>query len=124
MVGKDNVVKMKPGQILHIVNQLYQYTIQFKVDATTNQVASKRPLKQTFEQREGHKEEPSVKAAKLHEKLPVEASQKELKQGNVKDESKSVSPHFLFIYLVSLMLRLLVIQCVPFRTVLAIGAKV
>lgn len=28
-VGKDEVVKMKPGQVLHIVNNLYPYTVQF-----------------------------------------------------------------------------------------------
>lgn len=91
VVGKDNVVKMKPGQKLHIVNQLYQYTIQFKVDTTTNQGATKRPLEQTSEQRDRHREEPSMKAAKQHEKLSVSASQVEPKQGNVKEERKSDS---------------------------------
>lgn len=94
VVGKDNVVKMKPGQVLHIVNQLYQYTIQFKVDTTTNQVASKRPLEQTSEKRESHREEPSMKAAKLHEKPSVAASQREPKEGNGKEDSKSVSARF------------------------------
>ncbi|XP_027565100.1 aprataxin isoform X1 [Neopelma chrysocephalum] len=28
-IGKDEVVKMKPGQVLHIVNNLYPYTVQF-----------------------------------------------------------------------------------------------
>ncbi|XP_067409416.1 aprataxin isoform X2 [Emydura macquarii macquarii] len=28
-IGKDEEVKLKPGQILHIVNKLYPYTIQF-----------------------------------------------------------------------------------------------
>ncbi|XP_035746674.1 aprataxin isoform X1 [Egretta garzetta] len=28
-IGKDEEVKMKPGQILHIVNKLYPYTVQF-----------------------------------------------------------------------------------------------
>lgn len=28
-IGKDEVVKMKPGQILHIVNNLYPYVVQF-----------------------------------------------------------------------------------------------
>lgn len=96
VVGKDNVVKMKPGQKLHIVNQLYQYTIQFKVDTNSNQVASKRPLEQTSEQRDRHREEPSIKAAKLHEKPSVSTSQREPKQGNGKEESKSVSANFSF----------------------------
>ncbi|NWI51090.1 APTX protein, partial [Calyptomena viridis] len=28
-IGKDEMVKMKPGQVLHIVNNLYPYTVQF-----------------------------------------------------------------------------------------------
>lgn len=28
-IGKDEVVKMKPGQVLHIVNNLYPYMVQF-----------------------------------------------------------------------------------------------
>ncbi|NXV79361.1 APTX protein, partial [Atlantisia rogersi] len=28
-VGKDEEVKMKPGQVLHVVNKLYPYTVQF-----------------------------------------------------------------------------------------------
>ncbi|NXK41169.1 APTX protein, partial [Piprites chloris] len=28
-IGKDEVVKMKPGQVLHIVNNLYPYTVEF-----------------------------------------------------------------------------------------------
>ncbi|XP_069778925.1 aprataxin isoform X2 [Narcine bancroftii] len=33
-VGKDKEVKLKPGQILHIVNQLYPYTIQFAEESS------------------------------------------------------------------------------------------
>ncbi|NXG56531.1 APTX protein, partial [Hemiprocne comata] len=28
-IGKDEEVKMKPGQVLHVVNKLYPYTVQF-----------------------------------------------------------------------------------------------
>lgn len=28
-IGKDEEMKMKPGQVLHIVNNLYPYTVQF-----------------------------------------------------------------------------------------------
>lgn len=127
VVGKDNVVKMKPGQKLHIVNQLYQYTIQFKVDTTANQGATKRPLEQTSEQRDRHREEPSMKAAKQHEKLSVSASQGEPKQGNVKEERKSVSARFIFIFLLPLIYISGDLTCALlkwFRTVLDIGAKV
>ncbi|XP_060092963.1 aprataxin isoform X1 [Heteronotia binoei] len=29
-IGRDQEIKLKPGQILHIVNKLYPYTVQFK----------------------------------------------------------------------------------------------
>ncbi|XP_051876508.1 aprataxin isoform X2 [Pristis pectinata] len=43
-VGKDNEVQLKPGQILHIVNQLYPYTIQFEEEISEKKKLSpKRP---------------------------------------------------------------------------------
>ncbi|XP_078251298.1 aprataxin-like isoform X2 [Rhinoraja longicauda] len=43
-VGKDREVKLKPGQILHIVNQLYPYTIEFgEVISEKKKLSSKRP---------------------------------------------------------------------------------
>nr|XP_025966952.1 aprataxin isoform X2 [Dromaius novaehollandiae] len=32
-IGKDKEVKMKPGQVLHIVNKLYPYTVQFSEES-------------------------------------------------------------------------------------------
>lgn len=29
-IGKDQEIKLKPGQILYIVNKLYPYTVQFR----------------------------------------------------------------------------------------------
>ena len=43
VVGQDSEVKMKPGQQLHIVNQLYPYTVQFKEDPTGAHSSNKRP---------------------------------------------------------------------------------
>lgn len=119
-------MKMKPGQKLHIVNQLYQYTIEFKVDATTNQGATKRPLEQTSEQRDRHREEPSMKAAKQHDKLSSSASHREPNQSNGKEERKPVNSHFIFIFLFLLICFYGLLICVFlkwFRTVLDIGAK-
>ncbi|XP_067886715.1 aprataxin isoform X1 [Heterodontus francisci] len=43
-LGKDKEVKLKPGQILHIVNQLYPYTIQFAEETSERKTLSpKRP---------------------------------------------------------------------------------
>ncbi|XP_055013812.1 aprataxin isoform X2 [Boleophthalmus pectinirostris] len=43
VIGKGNEVKMKPGQRLHIVNELYPCTIQFKEDLSGEQRGVKRP---------------------------------------------------------------------------------
>ncbi|KAG9333581.1 hypothetical protein JZ751_011318 [Albula glossodonta] len=47
-VGKGNELKLKPGQLLHIVNQLYPYTVQFREEAPNSSPSpspgSKRPL--------------------------------------------------------------------------------
>lgn len=74
VVGKDNVVKMKPGQQLHIVNQLYRYTVQFKEDPTGNHGSTKRPREAASEDRDHHREASSMKAAKLTEKASVSVS--------------------------------------------------
>ncbi|XP_072318622.1 aprataxin [Eucyclogobius newberryi] len=43
VIGKGIEVKLKPGQLLHIVNELYPYTIQFKEDLSGEQRGVKRP---------------------------------------------------------------------------------
>ncbi|XP_033480285.1 aprataxin isoform X3 [Epinephelus lanceolatus] len=68
VVGKDSEVKMKPGQKLHIVNQLYPYTVIFKEDPTGDQGSgTKRPRESASEDRESRREAPNVKAAKQTE---------------------------------------------------------
>ncbi|XP_033822986.1 aprataxin [Periophthalmus magnuspinnatus] len=42
-IGKSNEVKMKPGQLLHMVNELYAYTVHFKEDLSGEQRGVKRP---------------------------------------------------------------------------------
>ena len=74
VVGKDNVVKMKPGQQLHIVNQLYRYTVQFKEDPTGNHGSTKRPREVASEDTDHHREASSIKAAKVTEKASVPVS--------------------------------------------------
>lgn len=74
------MVKMKPGQQLHIVNQLYQYTVQFKEDPSSTQGSAKRPRELASEDREG----PSIKAAKQTENVPVSGSHGEAKKSNVR----------------------------------------
>lgn len=90
VVGKDNEVKMKPGQQLHIVNQLYQYTVQFKEDPTGNHGGTKRPREPASEDRDGKREAQSIKAAKKTETVPVSVSHGEATKGSVREERKRV----------------------------------
>uniref|UniRef100_A0A8C3C4R3 Aprataxin n=1 Tax=Cairina moschata TaxID=8855 RepID=A0A8C3C4R3_CAIMO len=41
-VGKDEEVKMRPGQVLHIVNKLYPYTVQFAEESGKNVTEAKK----------------------------------------------------------------------------------
>ncbi|XP_076876578.1 aprataxin isoform X2 [Brachyhypopomus gauderio] len=65
VVGKGNQVTLKPGQRLHMVNQLYPYTVSFSEDTSSPTSAregsksNKRPLQRD----EGEKESPARKVA-------------------------------------------------------------
>ncbi|KFP73576.1 hypothetical protein N310_02396, partial [Acanthisitta chloris] len=43
-IGKDEVVKMKPGQVLHIVNKLYPYTVQFAEESGKTAAAAEEKI--------------------------------------------------------------------------------
>lgn len=87
VVGKGNEVKMKPGQKLHIVNQLYQYTVQFKEDPTGDQGSSKRPRELVSEDKESQREAPSLKAAKQTEEASLAVDHDESSKSNVREAS-------------------------------------
>ncbi|XP_008284720.1 aprataxin isoform X2 [Stegastes partitus] len=80
VVGKGNEVKIKPGQQLHIVNQLYPYTVQFKEDPNGSHSIPKRPRESASEDRESKREAQVVKAAKQTEEVSVSASHGEAKR--------------------------------------------
>ncbi|XP_049899993.1 aprataxin isoform X1 [Epinephelus moara] len=91
VVGKDSEVKMKPGQKLHIVNQLYPYTVMFKEDPTGDQGGgTKRPRESASEDRESRREAPNVKAAKQTEQVSVSVSQGEATKTSVREQRKCV----------------------------------
>ncbi|XP_028263940.1 aprataxin isoform X2 [Parambassis ranga] len=71
VVGKGNEVKMKPGQHLYIVNQLYPYTVQFKEDLTGSQSGIKRPRAVASVDCKNESEAQSMKMAKQTEKVSV-----------------------------------------------------
>lgn len=69
-----------PGQLLHIVNNLYPYAVQFKEDPAS----CKRPLDVSSKDKEGCPEAPSLKAAKKHEHLPESVRAEESREINVR----------------------------------------
>ncbi|XP_047221984.1 aprataxin [Girardinichthys multiradiatus] len=64
VVGKDNEVRIKPGQTLHVVNQLYPYTVQFKEDLTGHHSSTKRPREETSKDSNSQRNVQTLKAAK------------------------------------------------------------
>ncbi|XP_015250444.1 PREDICTED: aprataxin [Cyprinodon variegatus] len=84
VVGKGNEVRIKPGETLHIVNQLYPYTIQFKEDLTGHQSSTKRPIVQTSEDGESQGSAQTPKAAKQNRNDSPSASHGE---HNTRNES-------------------------------------
>ncbi|MGH0185073.1 UNVERIFIED_CONTAM: hypothetical protein FKN15_017435 [Acipenser sinensis] len=72
-VGKGNEVKLKPGQLLHIVNQKYPYTVQFREGAADNTISptkegkpsSKRPQEASPENSSAKNTPPSSKIPRL-----------------------------------------------------------
>ena len=90
VVGADNEVKMKPGQQLHIVNQLYPYTVQFKEDITGNHSGTKRPRESAPEDKESRREAQKMKAAKETEKVSVSVSPGEAKNTSVRTKQACV----------------------------------
>lgn len=82
VVGKDNVAKLKPGQQLYIVNELYPYTVQFKEDLSGS---TKRPRDAASEDRHSHKEEPCLKTSKQTE-VSVSVGHKEAPKMSVRTD--------------------------------------
>ncbi|NP_001133125.1 aprataxin [Salmo salar] len=69
VVGKGNQVGMRSGQQLHMVNELYPYTVCFKEDPSNSQssVGTKRPCGPASEERELHREPPGHKVPRKTE---------------------------------------------------------
>lgn len=93
VVGKDNVSKMKPGQQLYIVNQLYPYTVQFKEDLSGSTKRSRETVSETRHE----KEEPCRKSSKQGE-VSVSVGHKEAPKMSV-----SSNVHFSPIFLSGLL---------------------
>ncbi|XP_072452794.1 aprataxin isoform X2 [Notamacropus eugenii] len=71
IIGKDQEATLKPGQILHIVNELYPYTVQF-VEET--EAPRERKRKRPCDNNQNEKDEDS-KAEKVVEVEPLDRSE-------------------------------------------------
>lgn len=89
---------MKPGQQLHIVNQLYPYTVQFKESPSGDSGGTKRPRELASEDRETHREAPSMKAAKQTEKVSVSDSHEKATKNSVSEERKCIYSVYIHAY--------------------------
>ncbi|KAK6493204.1 aprataxin isoform X1 [Huso huso] len=70
-VGKGNEVKLKPGQLLHIVNQKYPYTVQFREGAADNTISPTKEGKPSSKRpQEVSPENSSAKSAPPSSKIP------------------------------------------------------
>lgn len=76
------MAKLKPGQQLYIVNQLYPYTVQFKEDLSGS---TKRSRNASSEDGHSHKEEPCLKTSKQTE-VSVSVSHEEAPKMNVRTD--------------------------------------
>lgn len=88
---------MKPGQRLHIVNQLYPYTVQFKEDPTGNQCGTKRPRESASEDRKSQREAQSVKVPKQTENVSVLVSHGEATKTSVRKKQCVHTVKMLFL---------------------------
>lgn len=75
---------MKPGQQLHIVNELYPYTVHFKEDTTGSQCGTKRPRESTSSDRESQREAQTMKVSKQTERTSASVSHGEVTRNNVR----------------------------------------
>lgn len=84
VIGKGNEVKMKPGQQLHIVNEQYPYTVQFKEDLSGEQRGVKRSLEPPPLVSESSGKVISSTSTKTNEKerAAVPVTQTQVSQGN------------------------------------------
>lgn len=89
VVGKDNVAKLKPGQQLYIVNQLYPYTVQFKEDLCGS---TKRSRDAASGDRHSRKEEPCLKTSKQTE-VSVSVSHEEAPKMSVRTDVTFLYPY-------------------------------
>lgn len=90
---------MKPGQRLHIVNQLYPYTVQFKEDPSGNQCGTKRPRESVLEDRQSQREAQSVKVPKQTAKASVSVSHGEATKNSVRKNLCASIKNIVFIVL-------------------------
>nr|XP_020836205.1 aprataxin-like isoform X2 [Phascolarctos cinereus] len=75
IIGKDQEATLKPGQILHIVNELYPYTVQFIEETETPVLGRERKRKRPGDNNHNEKGEDN-KAEKVVGMEPLDRSER------------------------------------------------
>ncbi|NXG02204.1 APTX protein, partial [Sakesphorus luctuosus] len=91
-IGKDEVVKMKPGQVLHIVNNLYPYMVQF-AEESGNTVTGAEEKTQTHEMPYEDSREHEETELVPRKTMKMEVVDAQGSSANPKLSNTSVSPH-------------------------------
>lgn len=91
-IGKDEEVKMKPGQVLHIVNKLYPYTVQFAEESGKTVTEAKEKIQTKKLSREDSCENDDVEFVP-RKTMKMEVGDTQGSSANPKLSNTGVSPH-------------------------------
>ncbi|XP_061198680.1 aprataxin isoform X3 [Neopsephotus bourkii] len=91
-IGKDEEVKMKPGQVLHIVNKLYPYTVQFAEESGKTVTEAKEKIQTKKVSREDSCENDDTEFVP-RKTMKVEVGDTKGNSENPKLSNTGVSPH-------------------------------
>lgn len=91
-IGKDEEVKMKPGQVLHIVNKLYPYTVQFAEESGKTVTEAEKKIQTNKMRREVSSENDDVELVP-RKTMKMEMVDTQGSSANSKLSNTGVSPH-------------------------------
>ncbi|NWI70381.1 APTX protein, partial [Todus mexicanus] len=91
-IGKDEEVKMKPGQVLHIVNKLYPYMVQFAEESGKTVAEAEEKIQTNEMPCEDSGEDDDIELVP-RKTMKMELVDTQRKSANPKLSHTSVSPH-------------------------------
>ncbi|NWX24629.1 APTX protein, partial [Aegotheles bennettii] len=91
-IGKDEEVKMKPGQVLHVVNRLYPYVVQFAEESGKTATEAEKSIHAEKTPREDSSEDDDVELVP-RKTMKMEVVDTQGRSANPKLSYTGVSPH-------------------------------